>query len=182
MPRHEIWLEKPKPLADDFGMKTLFLSLFLLPSLAQAGGLTCSVNQYYSRFWLKWNDSTVTMEVYNPRGFKGMPQMEAPFSQESIPMLEFQSKELSALGESFVFSWDKKQCEWSKDDQILVSCHGGSKDRVNGIRAMSFTTARIEENSLSGKNSLLRLRFIFEKSSLFFVAMPFPKGSCFPSE
>lgn len=169
-------------------MKPLFFALLLIPSLAQAagpasaGGVTCYVNQFYSRFWLKWNDTTVTMEVDNPRGFKGMPQMEAPFSQESIPMLEFQSKELSALGDRFVYSWDRGQCEWSKDDKFLVSCHGGSKERVNDIRAMSFTTARIEENSLSGKHSVLRLRFIFDKSSLFFVALPFPTVSCHLSE
>jgi hypothetical protein len=65
---------------------------------------------------------------------------------------------------------------------MLVSCHGGSKERTEGIKAMSFTTARIEENSLSGKTSVLRLRFIFEKSSFFFVALPFPTVSCHLTE
>lgn len=163
-------------------MKTLIFGLLLIPGLAQAASLGCYVNQYYSQFWLSWDDKSVSLEVDNPRGFKAMPQMEAPVSQDTIPMLEFQSRELSPLGDRFVYRWDKSQCEWSKDDKMLVSCHGGSKERVNDIRAMSFTTARIEENSLSGKNSVLRLRFIFEKSSLFFVAMPFPAINCHWSE
>lgn len=162
-------------------MKILFL-LLLAPSFAQAAGISCSLNRFYSQFRLEWDDQTVTIEVDNPRGFKSMPQLEAPVSQDSIPLLELQSKELAALGDHFVYSWNKNQCEWSKDDKMLVSCHGGSKEKVNDIRAMSFTTARIEENSLSGKTSVLRLRFILDKSNLYFVAMPFPAMSCHWSE
>lgn len=165
-------------------MKNLLLALLFLPSLAQAGGpadgsLTCSVNEFYSRFWLKWDEKTVSVEVHNPRGFKGMPQMEAPFSLENIPFLEFQSKELEGLGESFIYKWDRSQCEFSEKSQWLVSCHGKvSAEPDNGVNALSFTTAQIEEKSLSGDFSVLRLRFIFGKSSMFFVAMPFPLKDC----
>jgi hypothetical protein len=159
-------------------MKT-FLFLLLLPFSAQAGTISCAVDPLYTQAWIRWDEKTVSVEVYNPRGFKSMPQMEAPFSQESIPFLETQSKQLETLGGRFVYSWERKQCEFSPDDKWLVTCHGGAKSGPdNGIQAASFTTAHIEEKSLSANFSVFRLRMLFDKSSLYFAAIPFPLERC----
>lgn len=156
-----------------------FILLFLFSLTAQAGGITCFVVPQYSRFWIKWDDKTVSVEVENPRGVKSMPQMEAPFAEEHIPTLQFQAKELESLPNRFTYRWPKEKCDFSPTDKWLVSCHGKARSEPESkVEAMSFTTARIEESSLSGEFSQLRLRFIFSAGSMFFSALPFPLQKC----
>lgn len=151
-----------------------------MPVLAHAGEIRCELNRYYSRMLVSWDEKNVNVRVENPRGFKAMPQMEMPVSQSSIPMLEQQSAELAGLGSGFEYKWDKKKCKWSDESKWLVSCEGGGEKvgEDNGVKAALFTTAIINEKSLSGKQETLRLRFIFEHRSLYFVAIPFPTQFC----
>lgn len=161
-------------------MKLAWLTL-LLPSLASAGEINCWVHERYSRMQITWNETTVTAQVENPSGFAGMPQFEMPISLDSIPMMKLQSERLAGLGEKFSYQWERKLCEFSKEDPWLVSCHGPSQSvgGENGVKALLFTTARIEESSLTGKQSTLRLRFIFGKDGgMHFAALPFPVPSC----
>lgn len=158
--------------------------LLFVHSLSFAGGMRCDLNAYYSRMDISWDEQSVNVKVENPRGFKWMPQLEMPVSQASISMLEQQSAELAGLGSGFEYRWDKKKCKWGADNKWLVSCEGSGEQvgENNGVKAALFTTALINEVSLSGKQETLRLRFIFDHKSLYFVAIPFPTKFCVQKE
>lgn len=155
-------------------------SALLLPLFSHAGEISCDLNRYYSRMNIVWDENHVNVKVENPRGFKNMPQMEMPVSEATIPMLQKQSADLAPLGDAFEYRWDRKKCKWSEDNKWLVSCEGrGEKVGEDiGVGAALFTTAVINEVSLSGKQETLRLRFIFDKDNLYFVAIPFPTQFC----
>jgi len=139
------------------------------------------VNHYYSRLKISWNEEKVRVQVENPRGYLAMPQFEAPMAPEMMKIMEMQTRELSGLGDLFSYEWKRSQCELSPDDSWLISCGGAveAEQKENDVRALMFTTAHIEEKSLSGENKVLRLRFIFEKGkSMFFSAIPFPITLC----
>jgi hypothetical protein len=152
------------------------LTLLLAP-LALAGEINCSLNSYYSHLTVSWNETQLKVRVETPRGYSSMPQFEAPMAPEFFYMLERQAKELESLGKDFTYTWARSQCEFSKDDPWLVYCHGKATSEKE-VKALSFTTAKIEEKSLSGAQTTLRARFIFDKESMYFAAIPFPLTHC----
>ncbi len=158
--------------------KVWLLFWFSLP--AQAGEISCYVNEFYSSMKVTWDEKNVTAEVKNPRGYSSMPQFEAPLAADAFALMKMQAEQLGGLGPEFAYQWERSQCDFAKEDSWLVSCHGASKSLRgdNGVKGALFTTARIEETSLSGSQHLLRLRFIFDKGSLFFAALPFPLQFC----
>lgn len=163
-------------------MGKLFLGLIVSLSavFAQAGEITCMVNGVYSRMKVSWDDNGVTVRVTNPRGFDWMPQMEAPFALRDYGLLKMQSDQLKGLGSEFEYTWKRENCEFSPANPWLVSCHArvNSNGPDNGVKGALFTTAQIDETSLSGQQSTLRLRFIFDNGGLYFVAIPFPMQFC----
>lgn len=164
-------------------MAKLFWSLLIVLSAAgaaRAGEITCQVNGIYSRMNIRWDEKTVDVLVVNPRGFDWMPQMEAPFALRDLGLLKAQSDQLQGLGSEFEYAWKRESCEFSKDDGWLISCHApvNAVGKDNGVQAALFTTARIDEKSLSGAQSTLRLRFIFSNGGMYFVAIPFPLQAC----
>lgn len=151
-----------------------------LANQAHAGEMHCFLNGFYSRVTILWDKEKVNVTVHNPRGFKAMPQMESPMTEDMIPMLQMQSKNLEALGSRFEYQWPREKCQWSAKDKRLLSCEGGvnAMGGDNGVQARMFTTARIDEDSLSGAFSRLRFRFVFQNQGLYFVAIPFPADFC----
>jgi hypothetical protein len=156
---------------------SLLLSFFVS---AQAGQIHCKINDLYPEMWVVWDASQVTATVHSP-SYESMPQFEAPLSPNMLPLMNQQVGDLKGLGTDFAFRWEKTRCQFAKDDPWLVSSDGKSEQTKgsSGIDALLFTTAHIDENSLSGKNSLLRLRFIFQgKGGMYFSALPFPTAYC----
>jgi hypothetical protein len=161
-------------------MKKIIVLMLLSASSAQAGEINCFLNGFYSRAKVQWDKEFVSVTIHNPRGFKAMPQMESPMSEDMIPMLKMQSENLAALGSRFEYKWPRSQCKWAANDQRLLSCEGAANSvgEDNQIQARIFTTARVDEDSLSGAFSRLRFRFIFKSQGLYFVAIPFPADFC----
>lgn len=156
------------------------LVLCLSAGFARAGEINCQINGLYSRMGVAWDDATVSVHVENPRGFEWMPQMEAPFALRDLGLLKAQSDRLQGLGSAFAYTWKRENCEFSPTNPWLLMCHArvSADGKDNGVKAALFTTAQIDENSLSGQQSTLRLRFIFENGGMYFVAIPFPMASC----
>jgi hypothetical protein len=163
-------------------MKIILILLTLTSSPASfAGELSCFLNSYYSQVQVQWTEESLRVKVNTPRGYEAMPQFEAPMPPEMLKFMEHQASELSGLGSSFTYQWQRSQCEISGDNPALFSCHGpvAAEESGNPVKAALVTSAQIEEKSLSGTNRVLRVRFIFNAGKgLYFVAIPFPEHAC----
>lgn len=160
-------------------MKTFALLLLVLPVHVFAKGLACMPDTHATRTQISWNEKEVVLRVENPMGYSHMPQMEA-VGESSISFLKMQTEDLKKLGDFYEYHWDRSSCKMSDTDEWLISCQGLSHatQKDNDISSLGFTTARLEEQSLSGKQTSFRTRITFDSANIYFVTLPAPMEGC----
>lgn len=156
-----------------------FVMSLLCANVGNAKGIACQPNAHDTQWLISWNEKEVTLKVINPMGYAFMPQMET-VGQSSIPFLKMQSEDLKGLGDSFEYRWSRDNCTLGSPDEWLIECHGSVKsaDQKNKIPSLGFTTSRLEEQSMNGKQSTYRARVLFESDNIYFVTIPTALDFC----
>ena len=160
-------------------LQVLLLSLTLLPMQSFAKGIACQPNPHDTQMMISWNEKEIILKVINPMGYSYMPQMET-VGQSSIPFLKMQSDDLKGLGDSYEYHWPREKCTIGSPDEWLISCQGSvnAVDQKNKIPSLGFTTSRLDETTLNGKQSTFRARMIFDQSNIYFVTLPIATEFC----
>lgn len=154
------------------------LSILLISQSSFAiNGFRCNPSMKETRIQVIEKEGRVEVLVSTPMGYEFMPQFEAPMSAFNLDFFKMQAEDLRGLGDSFVYSWDLKNCIL-KASEFNVQCDGEIKNLTNDIGAFGISTSEITEKSNEMNSEKRKFRMIFEKDNIYFVSLVFDTKNC----
>ena len=140
---------------------------------------TCAPSEKETSVQFYETENQIWISIYNPSGYSFMPQFEGPISEESLPLVNQQLRELKEINQGITLKLKKESCEVNSKTKA-IDCLTDTKTSIKDLNLNLISTTEITENSKSFYSEKRKFRFIFEKKgNYFFLSLTFDKNSCF---
>lgn len=162
------------------------LFLLLLPFFIHAKGMVCQDNPRNVRIEVEIHDAKLQLRVWSPLGYQYLPQFEGPFSASQIPWMQYQTKQLSVLGDRFKVTWPLENCHYqvgpTKRD-TRIECNGPSESSAPEVEFYTLNISSLNEISFARDFSTRRFRTTVGRVGeygldFFFVSMAVADSFC----
>lgn len=172
-------------LSTIISMRILGLLIFLaFPSVkADTFHMICTAADVKSSIEITSTNDKMVFSYINNAGKKYFPLYSGVVTAQTLPYLKTAKYALSNLGPKIEFSWPLDQCTINEDQLYLVKCMKNAVvtfPKHTGLRANSFSTSLINEQTFSFSYEKLSVRFILMVDNKNYeIAIPFSKERCF---
>jgi len=166
-------------------MGKLFLLVIIFSAAyakADTYHMACVSADLQSSIEISTIDNRMVFTYINNGGKKLFPLYSGVVTSQLLPHLKSAKSAFSDIGPKIEFSWPVEKCLVSDNSLYLIKCLNGSEVKVppdTDLRANSFSTSIVQEQTFSFTYEKMNIRFILVKDNKNYeISIPFSKERC----